>query len=101
VVCAGEFGRTPMINAADGRDHWPTGFSIALAGGGIRRGYVHGETDPEGISKEPGKAVSVADVHATLLHTLGIDTFKELMTPVGRPMGLTDGIMVPELLTPA
>ena len=101
VVCAGEFGRTPKINAADGRDHWPTGFSIALAGGGIRRGYVHGETDPEGVSKEPGKAVSVADVHATLLHDLGIDTFKELMTPVGRPMGLTDGIMVPELLTPA
>jgi uncharacterized protein (DUF1501 family) len=101
VVCAGEFGRTPKINAADGRDHWPTGFSIALAGGGIRRGYVHGETDPEGVSKEPGKAVSVADVHATLLHALGIDTFKELMTPVGRPMGLTDGIMVPKLLTPA
>ena len=101
VVCAGEFGRTPKINAADGRDHWPTGFSIALAGGGIRRGYVHGETDPEGVSKEPGKAVGVADVHATLLHALGIDTFKELMTPVGRPMGLTDGILVPELMTPA
>ena len=61
-------------------------FSIASPAAGIRRGYVHGETDPEGVSKEPGKAVSVADVHATLLHALGIDTFKELMTPVGRPM---------------
>lgn len=100
VVCAGEFGRTPKINAADGRDHWPSGFSIALAGGGIRRGYVHGKTHPDG-EKELDQAVGVADVHATLLHALGIDVLKEMMTPVGRPMGLTDGIVIPELLAPA
>lgn len=53
------------------------------------------------FKRNNGKDVGVADVHATLLHALGIDTFKELMTPVGRPMGLTDGILVPELMTPA
>lgn len=99
-MCAGEFGRTPKINAADGRDHWPSGFSIALASGGIRRGYVHGKTHPDG-EKELDQAVGVADVHATLLHALGIDVFKEMITPDGRPMGLTDGIVIPELLAPA
>src|SRR5262249_9904555 len=52
VVCMGEFGRTPKINPLGGRDHWPNGFSLALAGGGIRGGTVLGETDPEGV-KEP------------------------------------------------
>ena len=48
VLCAGEFGRTPSVNPAGGRDHWPNGFSLALAGGGIRGGTVVGATDPEG-----------------------------------------------------
>ncbi len=48
VICAGEFGRTPQMNTAGGRDHWPTGFSVALAGGGIRGGKIIGATDPDG-----------------------------------------------------
>ncbi len=52
VLCCGEFGRTPKINLAGGRDHWPSGFSLALAGGGIRGGHAIGETDPEGV-KDP------------------------------------------------
>ncbi len=72
MLCGGEFGRTPKINALGGRDHWPQGFTMALAGGGIRGGQVIGETDPEG-----GRKVSdprqVADIHATVLTALGID----------------------------
>ena len=57
VLCGGEFGRTPKINLAGGRDHWPNGFSLALAGGGIAGGRVVGETDPEGIKDpdQPGR----------------------------------------------
>ncbi|MBY0229957.1 MAG: DUF1501 domain-containing protein, partial [Gemmataceae bacterium] len=66
VVCAGEFGRTPKINPFAGRDHWPTGFSVALAGGGLRGGAVVGETDPEGGPK-PKDPVTVESLHATLL----------------------------------
>ena len=78
--------RRIRAHAQDQRRRWSGSLAYWLhrpAGGGIRRGYV--PADPEGVSKEPGKAVSVADVHATLLHALGIDTFKELMTPVVRP----------------
>jgi hypothetical protein len=99
VVCGGEFGRTPRLNAVGGRDHWPYGFSMALAGGGIRRGHVIGATDPEGEKKEPDQPVRVQDLHATIQHALGIDPRKELITPVGRPLGLSDGRIIKELLS--
>ncbi len=90
VVCGGEFGRTPQINRLEGRDHWPHGFSMLLAGGRIRRGLVIGETDPEG-----GKTVedpqSVADIHATVLTALGIDPAHEEIAPVGRPIQFSEG----------
>jgi uncharacterized protein (DUF1501 family) len=98
VMCTGEFGRTPKINPADGRDHWPHGFRVALAGGGIQGGRVLGATDPKGESKEPERPVKVEDVHATVLHTLGIDFEVELETPVGRPMIISEGRVVNELL---
>jgi hypothetical protein len=71
VVWGGEFGRTPMAQG-DGRDHHIKAFSIFLAGGGIKGGTVHGETDElgYGVAKDP---VSVHDLHATLLHLLGLD----------------------------
>ncbi len=71
VVWGGEFGRTPMAQG-DGRDHHIKAFSIFLAGGGIKGGTVHGETDElgYGIARDP---VSVHDLHATLLHQLGLD----------------------------
>jgi uncharacterized protein (DUF1501 family) len=97
VICGGEFGRTPKLNKVDGRDHWPTGFSMILAGGGFRRGYVHGETDPAGIKTEPSKPVRVEDIHATVQNMLGIDYEKEIKTPVGRPIALSDGKVIPEL----
>jgi uncharacterized protein (DUF1501 family) len=98
VLCGGEFGRTPKLNPLDGRDHWPYGFSVALAGGGLRAGHVIGATDPAGESEEPEQPVTVQDLHATIQHALGIDHEKELITPVGRPLALSDGRVIRELL---
>jgi uncharacterized protein (DUF1501 family) len=97
VVCAGEFGRTPRINPAGGRDHWPNGYSLAIAGGGIRAGFALGETDPEGI-KDPASPVTVADVHATVLAALGLDSLKENITPQKRPIKLSQGQPIQALL---
>jgi len=99
VLCGGEFGRTPKLNPVGGRDHWPFGFSMALAGGAIRRGHVMGETDPTGEKKEPAKAVRVQDIHATIQHALGINPEKELITPVGRPLALSDGEIIQDLFS--
>jgi hypothetical protein len=90
VICMGEFGRTPKINPLGGRDHWPNGFSLALAGGGIRGGTVLGETDPEGI-KEPTSPVTVGDIHATVLDAVGVEYGKIMTTPIGRTVKLSDG----------
>lgn len=97
VVCGGEFGRTPRINAAEGRDHWPHGFSIALAGCGIRGGAVYGETaeKPNLEADDPlvnvADPVTIGDVHATILKSLGVPWHRELITPIGRPMKYADG----------
>jgi hypothetical protein len=97
VLCGGEFGRTPKINGADGRDHWPHGFSIALAGGGIRGGHAVGETDPDGSKKIKG-AVAVDDIHTTVLHALGVNHKRVINTPIGRPMKISEGSIVKGLL---
>jgi hypothetical protein len=98
VVCMGEFGRTPKINKADGRDHWPQGFSVALAGGGVAGGRVLGATDPSGEKESPKDPVPVKNLHATLMHQMGIDYAKEVMTPIGRDMMLSEGRVLKELL---
>ncbi|MCA9135158.1 MAG: DUF1501 domain-containing protein [Planctomycetales bacterium] len=72
VVWAGEFGRTPMSESGDGRDHNPYGFTIWMAGGGIKGGITHGETDEIGLYAVGGQS-HVHDIHATILHTLGVD----------------------------
>ena len=90
--------------SAGGRDHWPHGFSLALAGGGIQGGRVIGETSPEPFEDQDrrGKDIvdprPIEDVHATILHALGVDYFKQLETPVGRPMAITEGKAIMELL---
>jgi hypothetical protein len=89
VVCLGEFGRTPALNANEGRDHHPRAWSAVLAGGGIRGGLVHGATDETGFSVV-GKATAVPDLFATLASQLGIDPDKTLSTPLGRPLAVTD-----------
>jgi hypothetical protein len=98
IICGGEFGRTPNVNPAGGRDHWPHGFSIALAGGAIRGGQVIGQTDPEGEKLPYEQGIPVEDIHATVLHALGIDHALELETPVGRPIKLSEGKLVKGLL---
>lgn len=98
VVWAGEFGRTPQINALDGRDHWPHAFSVALAGGRLRRGAVIGETDPAG-GREVKDPVELGDLHATILSALGIDPAKELYSPFGQPVKLAEGKPLAKLLT--
>ncbi len=104
VVCGGEFGRTPTINAAEGRDHWPHGFSTLLAGCGIRRGGVYGATarEPKLDRKSPlqdvENPVTVADLHSTILTALSIDHEEELDTPVGRPIKRSEGKPIPQVL---
>ncbi|MBE2283231.1 MAG: DUF1501 domain-containing protein [Prosthecobacter sp.] len=97
VLCGGEFGRTPKINNVGGRDHWPHGFSMLVAGGGFAGGRVIGATDPEGERKEPENPVFVEDLHATVQSLFGIDYSKEIMTPIGRPMVLSKGDVVEAL----
>jgi uncharacterized protein (DUF1501 family) len=84
VIVASEFGRTPRINPASGRDHWPTGFSVALAGGGVKGGTVVGATDPEGKEKNPSDPVTVGDLYATVLTAVGIDFAELNQTKIGR-----------------
>jgi hypothetical protein len=89
VVWAGEFGRTPFAQGKNGRDHNQFGFSIWMAGGGVRGGFAHGETDEWGY-KVVRDRVEVHDLHATMLHLLGIDHTKLTIRFGGRDMRLTD-----------
>lgn len=91
VICAGEFGRTPRLNPAAGRDHWPTGFSVALAGCGIRGGTVIGATDPEGKEATPRDPVTVGDLYATVLNAVGIEHAKIMQTKIGRTVPFSEG----------
>jgi uncharacterized protein (DUF1501 family) len=98
VLVIGEFGRTPVINVAGGRDHWPTGFSCLLGGGGLAAGQVIGQTDPSGAKADPESAVPVEDVAATVLAALGVNLQLELATPEGRPIPVAKGAPIRRLL---
>jgi uncharacterized protein (DUF1501 family) len=89
VVWAGEFGRTPFAQGSNGRDHNPFAYSIWLAGGGVRGGMTYGVTDEFGY-KAVDKPVEIHDLHATMLHLLGIDHTRLTVDFGGRPMRLTD-----------
>ncbi|HEX7379787.1 MAG TPA: DUF1501 domain-containing protein [Pirellulales bacterium] len=90
VVSMGEFGRTPKINAAAGRDHWPDCYSVVLAGGGLPGGAVLGASDKLGAypDRDP---VTPADLAATVFWRFGIDPSLEIRDPLDRPFRLTDG----------
>lgn len=98
VLCLGEFGRTPRINGADGRDRWPQGFSCLVGGGGLRQGLQIGATDPTGENEDPTDPIPVADLYATVLTVLGIDPGYEFPTSIGRPIRYSDGNPVARLL---
>jgi hypothetical protein len=89
VFWGGEFGRTPGGQGRDGRDHHPYGFSVWLAGGGIKGGQVHGATDDFGHRAVKDRC-SVADLHATMLHLLGLDYQRLTFPRNGRDERLTD-----------
>ncbi|HVY47593.1 MAG TPA: DUF1501 domain-containing protein [Minicystis sp.] len=89
VVAFGEFGRTPSVNAEEGRDHHPRAFTALLAGGGVRGGVVHGATDERGASVVSG-ATTVADLFATMATALGLEPGAVEVTRAGRPIALTD-----------
>ena len=106
VLCISEFGRTPRINAAQGRDHWPNWFSCLIAGGGFREGVVIGETphdviegkESDGKLTLPEKPVLVPELYATIMATMGIDFRKEILTPIGRPIRFADALPAAYLL---
>src|ERR1700677_1416370 len=90
VMVTSEFGRTPKINKDAGRDHWPRVFSVALAGGGIKRGSVYGSSDAQGAEPDEN-ALSVEDLSMTIFKQLGIDGEKKLMSPGNRPIDIVRG----------
>ncbi len=99
VVWGGEFGRTPIVQGSNGRDHNPQGFTMALAGGGVQGGLAYGNTDEFGYYAVEDR-VHVHDLHATMLHLLGIDHLKLTHRYAGRDFRLTDvyGNVVHEIL---
>ena len=90
VMVSSEFGRTPKINAQAGRDHYPKVFSVVMAGGGIKGGYIHGSSNS--TASEPEElAMGPEDLFTTAYHCLGIVADKELMAPGDRPIEIVDG----------
>jgi len=90
VMVSSEFGRTPKINKDAGRDHWPKVFSVVLAGGGVKKGYIHGASNS--TASEPERdPIGPEDLATTVYHQLGIVADKELMAPGGRPIEIVDG----------
>lgn len=99
VLCMGEFGRTPAINANEGRDHYPDAFACAIAGGGIRGGRVYGETNDDG-NQIVSNPVTPGNLFATLSHQLGIDYNKVIHSPQGRPLKyVNEGSVIEELVS--
>ena len=100
VIWSGEFGRTPFAQGKNGRDHNPFGFSLWMAGGGIKGGTIHGQTDEYGYKVIENK-VEIHDLHATMLHLLGMDHEKLTWFWGGRDMRLTDvhGKVIHDVLT--
>ena len=99
IIWGGEFGRMPMSEQGTGRDHNPWGYSVVLAGGAVRGGLAYGATDPIGLRAEQNK-IHVHDLHATLLHILGIDHERLTVKHHGKDERLTDvsGNVVKEIL---
>jgi uncharacterized protein (DUF1501 family) len=89
VVVMGEFGRSPRINPAGGRDHWGSCFSVVTAGAGIGGGQIIGASDPLGATPA-SRPVRPPDLAATIFHLLGLDPAGEFIDPLSRPRRLTD-----------
>jgi uncharacterized protein (DUF1501 family) len=97
VVWVGEFGRSPRINNIAGRDHWPQCYTAMLAGGGVKRGYVHGSSDKNGAfpATDPARP---EDLSATMFHLLGIDPHTEVTDALNRPLPISTGKVIEGVL---
>jgi hypothetical protein len=98
VVSMAEFGRTPRFNPAGGRDHWGHVYSVALAGGGVRGGQVYGASDPIGAYPREAR-VQPQDLTATIFHALGYDPQTEIHDTLGRPLPLSRGEVIRQVLS--
>jgi hypothetical protein len=97
VVWIGEFGRTPKINENESRDHWPQCYSAVLAGGGVKAGYVYGTSD--GYAAYPADhPVRPDDLAATIYHLLGIDPHAQVYDRANRPLPISNGNVVEDIL---
>jgi len=94
VVFLTDFGRTPRVNGAAGRDHYPNVYSVALAGGGIQGGQVYGSSDSNGAFPRT-QPCGPADLHATIFQALGISPRAELRDMLNRPFPVSDGEVLP------
>jgi hypothetical protein len=97
VVCMAEFGRTPRYNARGGRDHWGPVFSVALAGGGIRGGIVHGASDRIGAQPKDGRVLP-EDLTATIFHCLGHAPDTEILDSLNRPIPMSRGQVIRQIV---
>jgi hypothetical protein len=97
VVWVGEFGRSPRINKIAGRDHWPQCYTALLAGGGVKRGCVHGSSDKIGAYPAEGP-VRPDDLSATMFHLLGIDPKSEVRDALNRPLPISTGEVISGVL---
>ena len=89
-----DFGRTPRVNPGAGRDHYPSVYSVALAGGGVQGGQVYGSSDRQGAFPE-SQACGPPDIHATIFRCLGISPTAEIHDMLGRPFPVSDGNVLP------
>jgi len=97
VVWMGEFGRTPKINENASRDHWPQCYTTLLAGGGVKRGFVCGASDKNGMYPAENP-VRPDDLAATIFHLLGIDPHTEVRAVGNRPVLISEGKPVMEVI---
>ena len=97
VVWMGEFGRTPKINGNASRDHWPNCYSVLLAGGGVKRGFVYGKSDATGSQPEENP-VTPDDIAATIHYLLGIDPKSEVHDTQNRPLMISSGEPIMEVI---
>ena len=98
VVWMGEFGRTPRVNCAAGRDHWPGAISVCMGGGGVKTGQVVGSSNERGEYPKD-RPLRVEDVAATIYKAMGINGDKEYMSPQERPIKINyDGTPISELI---
>lgn len=96
VVCLGEFGRTPRVNANGGRDHWPRCWTGLVAGGGIRGGQVIGRSDDH-AAEPKDRPIHASEIVATIYHALGIDPQTRMPGPDGQPVPLVEAAPIREL----